>query len=402
MGISAGSGGSKGRRTAHLIGQRLRQARACLFAATAAWSLVPGAVQSAQAVGLKPDLPRGAAGLVKQVAIFGTDDRKPLPAELRRLRGSIGLIYNGSSRTICTAFCVADNIIATASHCIYRTKGERPPPASRFVFTRPGLREAPVRISGANRGAAAQQIISGIVGISTKPPIDAALDWALVRLERPVCKGRALELQPLSISRVAEEAARGRLGQVAYHRDFGDWTMAYSNGCRVEQDGRSSTAQAARRDFSNAAHLILHTCDTAGASSGSPLLLFGATGPRVVAINVGTFVRSQAVLKAGSTVRRLPSYPVANTAVSATAFADKLAILRSASILTSPRDLRALQDNLSVLRLYRGPLDGRFGSRMRAAIHEYEARRGGPTTGLPTSTLLRQLKGTASISQRHR
>jgi peptidoglycan hydrolase-like protein with peptidoglycan-binding domain len=129
--------------------------------------------------------------------------------------------------------------------------------------------------------------------------------------------------------------------------------------------------------------------------------LFTAAGARVVALNVGTFVRSQVVQKEGGVVRKLPSYPVANTAVSAAAFADSLAILRSASILTSSRDLRTLQGNLSALRFYQGPLDGRFGTRMRAAIHAYEARRGAPATGLPTGALLRQLKGTTSVSHRH-
>ena len=44
-------------------------------------------------------------------------------------------------------------------------------------------------------------------------------------------------------------------------------------------------------DFRNAAHLVLHTCDTAGASSGSPLLLFSAAGALVVVAAIGLMMQ---------------------------------------------------------------------------------------------------------------
>ena len=49
--------------------------------------------------------------LVSKIAVFGEDNRKRIPKRLDALRGSIGVIYNERSRTVCSAFCVADDVI---------------------------------------------------------------------------------------------------------------------------------------------------------------------------------------------------------------------------------------------------------------------------------------------------
>ena len=235
------------------------------------------------------------------------------------------MIYNERSHTVCSAFCVADDLIATASHCVFRTKGETAAAAGavRVLTARePGI---PSRFAGsANRGSA-QQIVAGSTGISTKPPIEAARDWALIKLQGPACRGQALPVAALTPDEVEKEAVAGRLYQAAFHRDFGRWSMAYSQPCFAgRQIEGQSAAQLNERDFTDALNLVLHTCDTGGASSGSPLLVETINGPQVVAINVGTFVQSRVMLEQGIVVRRLPASPVANTAVSAIAFAGKL------------------------------------------------------------------------------
>src|SRR5262245_9438258 len=53
---------------------------------------------------------------VQKVAIFGNDDRVPLPAKFKDLQEKIGLLFNLRARTVCTAFCVAKDMIATAGH----------------------------------------------------------------------------------------------------------------------------------------------------------------------------------------------------------------------------------------------------------------------------------------------
>ena len=68
------------------------------------------------------------------IAVFGKDNRRKLPEHLNALKHSIGLVYNNRARSVCTGFCVAPNVIATASHCLFRTKGERQPLLRNFKF----------------------------------------------------------------------------------------------------------------------------------------------------------------------------------------------------------------------------------------------------------------------------
>lgn len=331
---------------------------------------------------------------VQRVAVFGADERVRLPKRLDALKGSVGLIYNERSRTICSAFCVADDVIATASHCVFRTKGEAPPPAERFYFARPGTQLPSVRFAGAASKASAQQMIAGAIGISTKPPIEASKDWALVKLQGAACKGKALPVAALSAAEVESEAAAGRLYQAAFHRDWGKWTLAYSQPCQAGKRVGEPADQARinERDFSEPANLLLHTCDTGGASSGSPLLIETSEGPRVVAINVGTFVQAKVMIQDGVVVKRAPASPVANTAVNAQAFAPLLAQFQAAEILTSPADIRAVQRNLSAAGTLDGAIDGKFDRRTRTGIEEYEAAAGLTRLGLPTRALLDRMQ----------
>ena len=325
-----------------------------------------------------------------RVAVFGADNRTKLPKRMEPLRSSIGMIYNERSRTVCSAFCVGDDIIATASHCVFRTKGEVPPPPEKFFFARPGTPHGSVRFAGAASRTSFQHIVAGAVGIRTKPPIEAARDWALIRLQGPACRGKTLPVKPLTPDEIESEAIAGRLYQAAFHRDYGRWTMAYSEPCFGGRRGEAGVTPppVTEREFVDPLNLVLHTCDTGGASSGSPLLIETPTGPQVVAINVGTFVQSRVFTEQGVVVRRIPAAPVANTAVSATAFASKVERLRLADILTAPTDVRALQQHLNAAAMFDGPPTGRFDARMRASIEAYEAQAGLPVLGLPTRALL--------------
>ena len=344
--------------------------------------------------------PAAEPATVHEIAVFGTDNRTKLPKRLEALRNSIGLLYNERSRTVCTAFCIADDVLATASHCLFRTRGETPPPADSFYFSRPGTAHPNVRLAGSASRAAAQQILAGTIGISTKPPIDAARDWAMLKLQSPACRGRTLGIQPLTPDDIEREASAGKLYQAAYHRDFGRWTMAYSEPCMGGRRVEGAGGPVTERDFTDSLNLVLHTCDTGGASSGSPLLIETPAGPQVVAINVGTFVQSRVVLEEGVVVRRAPAKPVANTAVSAVAFASRLERFRSAIILTARAEVLELQHRLSALNLLTGLLDGRFDIKLRTAIEAYESQQGMPVMGLPTRALLQTLQSAAAVPAR--
>ena len=271
--------------------------------------------------------------LVEPVAVFGGDQRVAIPLRFKALRGKIGLFFNRRSRTVCTAFCVAPDIVATAGHCLHRPHGERPPHPADFWFARNYDAERHFeRIAGSMSGAAAQHVMSGTMELSVRPPIDASKDWALVRLSSRACSRGVLAIGTLSSEAMIAEAAAKRIVQVSYHRDFTPWKLAYSQPCGVERSFETADWASIVGDFADPTQLVLHTCDTGDASSGSPLLLDAPDGLKVVGINVGTYVRSKVLMEDGQIKKRLKADTVANTAVNSSAFAGKLATFQQAQI----------------------------------------------------------------------
>jgi protease YdgD len=233
--------------------------------------------------------------------------------------------------------------------------------------------------------------MSGAVSLSIRPPIDAARDWALVRLSRPACSKGVLPVSVLPIEQIMKEADARRVFHVSYHRDFTPWKLAYTRACGVARDFQGADWSAIARDFANPAALILHTCATGGASSGSPLLLETPTGPEVIGINVGTYVQSKVVMQAGQVTQRLKADTIANTAVSSEVFARQLEIFRQVTILSGTQ-IRELQTRLMQRGLFTGKLDGVYGAALRSAITDYEKAAGKPETGLATTALLNELE----------
>src|SRR5688572_3736707 len=208
-------------------------------------------------------------------AVFGTDDRIALPPDKLALARSIGLLYEHRTRSVCSAFCVDEDVIATAGHCLFRTMGERAPRLTGFTFRivpKKG-REERSQIAGVDRNAAAQNVVAGTQKLRVKPPIDAASDWALVRLKTPICKGRALPISRQPTDALVALSTEQRVYQVSYHRDFGSWQLALGAPCPVRRSFGNAEWKAIAKDFVDAGHVILHTCDTGGASSGSPMLI---------------------------------------------------------------------------------------------------------------------------------
>lgn len=329
---------------------------------------------------------------VERVAVFGADDRVALPPSHKRLGASIGLLYEGRSQSVCTAFCVGDSIIATAAHCLYRTSGERAPPLAGFTFRLPALGlKSSASIAGARTGAAAQNVMAGSMRLSVLPPIDASNDWGLVRLAEPLCKGASLTVSRRPASELVKLSAAQRVYHVAFHRDFPNWQLAYAAPCAIRRQFGMADWDAISRDFSNAEEVVLHTCDTGGASSGSPLLIDGPKGPEVVGINVGTYVQSRVLMQNGEVIHRYKADTVANTGVAAATLADSLEAFAGAEIVASRARLRELQALLAAWGYYAGPRDGVYGASMREAIRAFERSQGRPETGLATETLARRL-----------
>src|SRR5262245_42752018 len=60
------------------------------------------------------------------IAVFGSDERSPMPAKYKDIQEKIGLFFNARRRTVCTAFCVASDVVVTAGHCLLGTGTEQP------------------------------------------------------------------------------------------------------------------------------------------------------------------------------------------------------------------------------------------------------------------------------------
>lgn len=339
---------------------------------------------------------------MRPVAVFGRDDRVPLPERLAGLASRMGVLFNNPARTVCSAFCVSPAIIATAAHCVAVSspQGTRLRPAD-FLFARAYDRERDyARIEGVSAGGAAQHIYTGEFRLNVRPPIDAARDWALVRLDRPVCPSGGLPIRPASSDEILAMAQAGRLFGISYHRDLPSWTPAYSGPCHAARDFGASSWRTIAPDFESPDEIILHTCDTGGASSGSPIFAEMPEGPVVVAINVGTYVQSRVITQQGTPGSRKETETIANTAVNARVFAERIAAFEAAPILRAGNPIRQLQEHLAAIGFYDGRADGDYGPVLKAGIVAYEKARGLPVTGLATAPLLSRLA--SEVTSRHR
>lgn len=359
-----------------------------------------GLVLAAVAVGLAPDpltampsAPRRDAStpspLVHRVAVFGADQRRPLSDARRDLASKIGLLIDRGSNAVCTAFCVADDIIATAGHCLFRTEGETTPDPLDFVFRLAGLPQSrTMRIAGRETRTTQENIRAGSKALTVKPPIGASHDWALIRLEGPACPAGGLPLSHRTPDELTVLARQSRLYQAAFHRDFTDWQLAEDRDCAAERTYPSASTDKIAIDFAKPSDLILHTCDTGGGSSGSPLLIDGPNGPEVAGINVGTYIQSKVRTDSSSAGQHLKSENVANTAVSSAPAMEALAEFQSEAVLVTRADMRRLQASLRQMKLFEGKIDGVFGPATRVAIERFEARHDSPVRGRATRRVL--------------
>lgn len=343
--------------------------------------------------------PAAGASLVHRIAVFGEDGRKGLPARYRALESKIGLIYDTRSRTVCTAFCVSETMVATAAHCLYRTAGERPPRLTDFTFRILAKGRGSVTpLAGAASGSVGQNIVAGSSRLSVHPPIDATNDWAIAKLAAPACTAGGLRISRRAPAVLAAPAESNPVYQIAFHRDFVNWKLAYDAPCGVAREFHKANWDAVARDFRDPERLMLHTCDTGGASSGSPLLVDGPSGPEVIGINVGTYVQSRVLIEKGEVVHRYKADTVANTGVSTAAFLPALELFSRAEIIAGRTPLKSLQGLLAKAGLYTGPIDGIYGPALKQAIAAFELQEGRVVTGIASTQILQRV--TASLASR--
>ena len=334
-------------------------------------------------------------GHVISAAIFGADDRNEVPEQYGALEGKIGMLYEQSTQTLCTAFCVAKGIVATAAHCLFQPKNNKLPNLNEVAFRLSyGKTYQTSGISGRHTPFTKNNIAVGTTSFNNEPPLSAPKDWALVKLERPICRFGALKVEARPVADLIEKAKEKKVFQVAYHWDYKHWQLAYSMPCTVSRDFDQIKWRFIKQHFVNFHELVLHNCDTGGASSGSPILMDSGSpeGPIAVAINVGTYTRTRILLREGRIIKRLKPDIIANTGVNGTAFNTVIQSLENAELLTSSEEMLKLQSELNLRGLYVGTLDGQLGRGTRNAILKFEDSQGLMATGLPTKDLLRRLE----------
>ncbi len=348
-----------------------------------------------------PADPPSQVSQIETVAVFGKDTRRMLPKSHWNLGRKVGLLYDRSARSVCSAFCVAPNVVATAAHCLSSLPGGRNNRLNKFTFQL-GLKnnQSSTRIAGSRNGLAALNVTTGTDHLRLRPPIDAARDWAFVRLERNVCRFGHFKLSQRPMQNILKLANKKKIYQPAFHRDFGNWNLALDTACPVARSFPGTTWRTVKRDFQTANKLVLHKCDTAGASSGSPLVIDGPEGPEVIAINVGTYLRAKMIMQNGRVMKKMNSRTIANTAVHAAPLREKLRNFIATPALTRKVQVRELQKHLRASGFYRGKIDGLYGPRMRFAIEAYQRRMVLPVTGLASLRLLSMLREQDSISSR--
>jgi Trypsin len=135
-------------------------------------------------------LPRG---------IFGKDTRREPPAKYTELTKSVGQLETRVGQKVfrCTGFCVADNVVATAAHCLFE-----PEIRNHLSKTSIAIGQGPDRRNSAIHGRTPEEIqwsiVAGTTAVRTVwtegTTLNWAHDWALVRLAAPICKDRSLRV----------------------------------------------------------------------------------------------------------------------------------------------------------------------------------------------------------------
>lgn len=292
---------------------------AIVLAAVPATSIFNADLAAAQPASLA-STPRHFQSLVTPVAVFGTDERQSIPGRHSALAQKIGTLSLDGS-TICSAFCVAPDLVATASHCIFGTAGSAKPNLTKFAFKiGSGENRQSTRFAVSAETDTHGSVRSGTENLSLSPPIEAANDWAVARLARPICRAGGITLSDKSRAEIADASEQGQIFQVAMHRDLASTNIVFGGPCTIKEAFPDASAGMIARDFSDPDSIILHDCDTGPGSSGSPMLIDTPGGPEVIGINVGTYVLSRVLNKTANNGSGAHSDAIANTALETSRF----------------------------------------------------------------------------------
>ena len=213
----------------------------------------------------------------KTRGIIGEDNR--IPMTLRKYPwsaiGRVAGITASEGEYHCTGTLISENVVLTNSHCVFDSKTRK---LTQKIWFQPNVINA--QVLDKSDVATVKQVIYG-TDFTDRNSVQN--DWAVMLIDKPLGRKYGyLALKNLPTSAFAKIPQQ--LFFVGYSGDFPDsrkpryrgftagpgWTAGAQQGCSIlgEEQG-----------------ILFHDCDTAGGSSGGPIIAVIDNNPYIVALN---------------------------------------------------------------------------------------------------------------------
>lgn len=203
----------------------------------------------------------------------GQDDRLPMLSNNYPWSTVGRIVGESNSQTYtCTATLIDEDIVLTNAHCVIDPKTGRV--ASRVVFL-------PNVVNG--KYADKANAVQYLAGTDFKDNNAGANDWAVVKIDRPLGRKYGyLGWKSVPSSTLIRNEKKfffvgysGDYPQADTEKFWGltagqGWTAGFQAGCSIVDEQ---------------SNILLHDCDTAGGSSGGPIIASIGGEPYIVALN---------------------------------------------------------------------------------------------------------------------
>jgi V8-like Glu-specific endopeptidase len=204
---------------------------------------------------------------------IGSDDRLPMLSNNYPWSTVGRIVGESNSQTYtCTGTLIDENVVLTNAHCVIDPKTGRV--ASRVVFL-------PNVVDGKYRDRA--NAVQYLAGTDFQDNKAGANDWAVVKIDQPLGRKYGyLGWKSLPASTLVRNEKKfffvgysGDYPQAEAEKFWGltagqGWTAGFQAGCSIVDEQ---------------SNILLHDCDTAGGSSGGPIIASIGGEPYIVALN---------------------------------------------------------------------------------------------------------------------
>lgn len=235
------------------------------------------------------------------------------------LRAKIGILSRPDGAPVCSAFCLTTSLVATAAHCLASRTSASTPDDNRLSFKliQPSTHQTAPWVARPAPHQSRARLIAGGQTISFHPPINAHQDWAILKLDTPICRTGGVRISPNPNIAKLSAGKRALVSATITSSDSGSPDFDLQPCTATELSAEAKQRQDKETDFANTRGLLFHTCESGPLASGTPLLTQGEAGLAVVGMHIGTYVRSRYVVHKSGHRERTTSRPVAHIAVRA-------------------------------------------------------------------------------------